>query len=246
MPDQKTDLSLTTRVQAHLAALGRFLLTIPGIAILAAVFAVGVFLGTLWFGTVEAKTFAAAVCDALAWPVVVLVIVLLFLRPLTDLIGRARSVEAGSVRVELSECLRKLQDQTAPLLEEAVRQSWSSRLDGMLLELDVPRSPKQAILDAWSVVERSLRDLVWLKNHTQPPRTFKGLGTRVREEELLPEQVFEAVLTLRGIFRAARSAGESDVPQRYADDYQRRVCVVLSAVNAEIQKARATHGDGSP
>ncbi|HUT94502.1 MAG TPA: hypothetical protein VMY37_33900 [Thermoguttaceae bacterium] len=244
MTEPKTVQPLGERVKSLLATIGRLLPTPPCVAVLLGVFVVIVYLAMLCFGTAEARTFTADVFDALAWPVVTLLILLLFHRPLTDLIGRAKSVEMGGVRIELRDLFRKLEEQTAPLLEEAVRQSRSLRLDGMLLEMDVARSPKQAILDAWSVVERSLRDLVWLKSHTQPPRTFKGLGTRVREEKLLPEDLSNAVDTLRRIFRATRNAGESEVPQPYADDYQRRVSLIVSAVNAEIQNARDSHGDG--
>jgi hypothetical protein len=206
--------------------------------------AVSVFLGTLWFGTMSARTFTADVFDAVAWPLVVLMVVLLFFRPFGDLIGRVRSFEGGGLKVELRDSFRKLEDQTAPLYEEAVRESRALRVDVMLLELDVARSARQGILDAWSVVERSLRDLVWLKSHAQPPRTFKGLANGVREQKLLAAEVCDAVDTLRGIFRAARNAADSEVPQRYVDEYQRRVSLVVSAVNAEIQKARVSHGEG--
>lgn len=246
MPEQKNIRPLGDRIKSLLATIGHFLPTPPGVAILLGVFASIAYLATLCFGSAEARTFTADVFDAVAWPVVTMLILFLFYGPLSDLIDRARSVEVGSVRIELRDLFRKLEEQTAPLLEEAVRQSRSLRLDGMLLEMDVARSPKQAILDAWSVAERSLRDLVWLKSHTQPPRTFKGLAARVREEKLLPEDLSNAVDTLRRIFRATRNAGESEVPQPYADDYQRRVSLIVSAVNAEIQNIRDSHGDGSP
>ena len=244
MSEPKTVRPLGDRLKSLLAAAGRLLLEPPAVAVLLGVLVVIVYLAMICFGTAEARTFTADLFDALAWPVVTLLILCLFHRPLTGLIDRAKSVEVGSVRIELRDLFRDLEEQTAPLLEEAVRQSQSLRLDGMLLEMDVARSPKQAILDAWSVVERSLRDLVWLKSHTQPPRTFKGLGARVREEKLLPEDLSNAVDTLRRIFRATRNAGDSEVPQPYADDYQRRVSLVVSAVNAEIQNVRDSHKDG--
>jgi hypothetical protein len=242
MSDQKTEISWGARLQSVLGAVGRIASTPHGVAALLGILAVSVFLGTLWFGTRGARTFTADVFDAVAWPLALLAVVLLFFRPLGGLIDRAKSSDSGGVKGELRESFRKLANQAAPLLEEVARDTQAFPLDAMLIELDAPRSPKQAILDAWSVVERSLRDLVWLKSHTQPPRTFKGLDTRVREEKLLPGEVCDAVGTLRGVFRTARSVGESDIPQHDADDYHRYVSVVVSAVNAEIQKARASHG----
>ncbi len=244
MPEHQADRSIPAQVAGCLKSLGGFATTAPGIATLIGLFVACVFLGTLWFGGTNARTFTAEVFGAVAWPLALLVVVLLFFRPLCDLASRARSPEAGSVAADLRERFRRLEEQTAPLVEEAAGDPRAFRLDAMLLELEAARSSKQAILDAWAVVERSLRDLVWLKGHTQPPRTFKGLATRIREEKLLSDAVCAAVETLRGIFVTARSTGESDVSPPDADEYQRRVSVVVAAVNAEIQKARTSHGDG--
>jgi hypothetical protein len=48
---------------------------------------------------------------------------------------------------------------------------------------------------------------------------------------------------LPGIFATARDAGESGLSQRDADEYPRRVSVVVAAVNAELPKARTSDGD---
>jgi len=244
MPKPKAVRSRGDCVKSLLTAVGRLVATPPGIAVLVGAFAAIVYLALLCFGTTETRTFTADVLDALAWPVAALLILSWFRRPLIGLIDRARSVEARGVRIEFRELFRELEAQTTPLLEEAVRQSRSLRLDAMLLEMDVARSPKQAILDAWNVVERSLRDLVWLQSHTQPPRTFKGLAARVREERLLPDDLSSAVDTLRHIFRATRNAAESEVLRPDADEYQRRVALVVSAVNGAIQNVRDSHEDG--
>ncbi len=221
-----------------LAAALRFVAAPTRVAALLAALVVLVFLGMALFGSYDARSFFTEVLDALAWPAVVFLLVCLFYEPLCELIGRVKSVEAGPVRVELRDAFQDLEDQTSPLFGEAVAESRDLKLDAMFLELGPSASPRQAILDAWLVVERSLRDLVWAKTRTQPPRTFRGLGTRIGEEDLLPERLSAAVDTLRRIYRTVRRASDADVSQEQADYYHRCVSLVVSAVNSEIQKAR--------
>ena len=104
--------------------------------------------------------FVASVIGSLAWPGVVLAAVILLRRPLAELLPFLHRLKYKDFEVEFDREVRKLREEAALALPPLPR-SVSSKLpeETALLEL-ASVAPREAVIEAWLLVESSARRAV--------------------------------------------------------------------------------------
>lgn len=111
------------------------------------------------------RTFIVELLKALAWPAVVLTVVLLIRKPLLDLIPYLQSAKLPGVELAFGEQLRQLEEKAegSKVLEASAEvgqtiQSPQETLRGHLERL-AEVSPRAAISEAWRAIEAALIDV---------------------------------------------------------------------------------------
>ena len=154
----------------------------------------------------DALTFIASLVQSLAWPCVVLGVLLLVRKELPDILRSLRKLKFKDVELEFGEAARALAEETRravpPATGEAVllgqtQDSIANRLDA-IAEI----SPRAAILEAWLHVEATAANFIRLKTAAPssstpgPLRLLEGLR---RAGILTPPQeaAFEQLRHLR-------------------------------------------------
>ena len=104
--------------------------------------------------------FFASAIGSLAWPAFVILLALLFREPVTKLIGRMKSVEAGGAKAEFGVEVADLAANAKKIetADPAVAQENDPRLQELLKMATA--SPTGAIVEAWKDVETAARLLV--------------------------------------------------------------------------------------
>jgi hypothetical protein len=177
--------------------------------------------------------FVASLVSSLAWPVAVLVIVLIFRAQIRHLASRPlRRFRAGPVEMEFDRLLSEV--------EVAVERPAVSALGGegrsnpVIEELEplVTASPVAAVMDAHAAVERELRDLV-LKAVPDADVSRMAIGQLLRlaleHGVITPEtaKAVEGITVMRNLTAHGRA---NEVTGERARDYLALVDAVLYAL----------------
>lgn len=134
--------------------------------------------------------------QALAWPVAVVVVLLVLRRPITEAIGRVHHLEHGATRVSFGEGVRAVQEE---LPAEVARRKIDAPLRSRLVELAASQ-PKLAVLEAWDVLEERLRQLARGANLELPEdrgRAPNELAERLRKAGLVSNATCQALVEMR-------------------------------------------------
>ncbi|MBW3587898.1 MAG: hypothetical protein KY429_00570 [Actinobacteria bacterium] len=101
--------------------------------------------------------FIASLVESLAWPIVVVLILILFRNPVTDLIPLVRRIKYKDLELEfertLAEATQKAQREQLPITRPSLAERYDENLTRLVWVAEV--SPRAAILEAWLEVEAS-------------------------------------------------------------------------------------------
>jgi hypothetical protein len=177
---------------------------------------------------------------ALAWPVTVLIIALVFRRPLTAVLeGQLGRMKAGPFEVEWQRTLSEVETELGR--EPPIAQAASAPEGGLSAELgaEAKRAPQIAVLEAHARVEGALRDL--LEGSEQAATTFQmgavALARMAREEGLITEETAQAVEGLSVLRNLAAHGRAGDVSTERAQDYLALADGVLFAIQTNARRA---------
>jgi hypothetical protein len=152
---------------------------------------------------------------AIAWPVVVLIIALLFRRPLTDALASATGkLAAGPFSLEWK---RRVTDVEGDLgLPPSISEGEIGGVAGRLDEI-AEHSPPAAIVEAFAQVEASLRSVLEENRVVveDAPWSVRRLADLARDKGLITPETHDAVEGLSVLRNLAVHGGEKDIsPQR--------------------------------
>jgi len=181
-------------------------------------------------GLMDILTFFAEIIKATAWPVAVVVIVLVFRKQLSVLLSRIRKGKFGSAELEFEQKVETLYEQVDP------PQLPSPNVDTSSVSL-VTANPRGAVLDAWNGIESAVHRLSYkLKiSHSAVSRSVTAMVREIEQQgKLAPGDValFSNLRMLRN--QAAHESDFNPSPdsvvlfQRLAQDLKERLESSLS------------------
>ena len=191
--------------------------------------------------------FLAAVIGSLAWPVVVLVSVILLRKPLAELIPLLRRLKYKGLAVEFEAGLREVERDLntapdAPALKRGVEEPKqllaSVDTDPQAYFEGIARvSPVAAILEAWQEFE--MVATAGLKRQSRFPRgappSMNRLFTLLRESSLITKVEERSLVTLRALRNTA--VHEADVfDATVSPDEAAVFAVILSGITESIRR----------
>ena len=167
------------------------------------------------------EQFVVSLVQALAWPIVALVAVLLLRRELPKLLGRLEHVRAFSVEAQFGHQLADLK----PLVE-----STTGKQAGILRPVGTPLvdelaqvakiAPATAIVDAYARVEEELRQRLVRMGVTRVYQTSAPELVRLAAgNNLLPPQTTQAFLGLGVLRNLAIHGGDTEISAEKAMEY---------------------------
>ncbi|MFT8649652.1 MAG: hypothetical protein ABF792_04270 [Bifidobacterium psychraerophilum] len=209
------------------------------------------------------KEFAASVIgDLLSWPVTVLVIVLLFLKPIRKLIGRVKGAKGFGAEVKFSEEIKNVEDKVDEVLDEERElgncgaQTADSpsveTLDSIILNKtgesvmpDPAQDPSGAILVSWEKLSKALDDLARTgTGQVIFPRQYSvPVINKLYSSRLISGSFYESVMGLRNI-RNKVAHGQVNPTSGVARTYVERAGQLNSVVQETIAD-RNKVSDGS-
>jgi hypothetical protein len=152
-------------------------------------------------------SFTASLIASLSWPAVAIAAMLLFRRPLANLIARIRSYKGMGQEVEFGELLAVAEESAKQAIETAAKTTGKSaeaeEMQGELSPLiqAAESNPSYVIIRAWEDVQASLADLAGI---VFPGRAVRGFPSRLisdleSQDIGLPHKYFETVREFRDL-----------------------------------------------
>lgn len=181
---------------------------------------------------------ASVIGDFLSWPVVVLAVVLLLLKPLKELIGRVKGAKGFGGEVEFSNLLEAAEENVDEVLESepAIEQlaDDEARIGSNSADVqkgghnanpsepDPTRDPSGAIIKSWQQLTNALEDLNRLKaGRGRPTRNPKLIIEQLRRNEAVSSAFYDSAVNLLAL-RNQVAHGETVPTQGAARTYVER------------------------
>ena len=178
-------------------------------------------------------TGVAEVVKAIAWPLAVVVIILLLRRRLDRLIPLLKRLKYGDFEAEFSKELEVAQQEAAKLpapLVRAVEESESARETIERLMSLAEALPDVAILEAWSALEAAIRRAAQRLQLSIPLNArIRTIISKLRDERLLrPEmaRLFTALFNIRNLL--VHSPSDRSVSPNEAKEFISMVATLLN------------------
>jgi uncharacterized protein YutE (UPF0331/DUF86 family) len=161
------------------------------------------------------RTFIANIIDSLAWPAVVLFLVLLLRNQLAGLISRLLSLKWGGVEVSFKEILEEAREITEEIREEAPPKVAPPQPEDDTLMHLARTHPRLAVLDAYSLIEQVIKANADKLPHRKGTKTYMSL---LRRKGLLNDDAYLLFDKLRQI-RNAVVHGYPSITEDEAAEY---------------------------
>jgi hypothetical protein len=180
---------------------------------------------------VDTEQFIASLVSSLAWPVAVVVMVLLFREQLAKLLsGPLKRLKAGpsGLELEFDRIISEVQAQVEPVPDlEPPSESVISEL-GTIAHI----SPAAAVMDGYARIEEALRER--LRDAGDPRgserRSAVALARFALEKELITPETAEAVRGAANLRNLTAHGAAADVSEDRAREYLSLVDAILFAI----------------
>jgi hypothetical protein len=174
---------------------------------------------------VDPLEFIAALVSSLAWPLAIVVVVLLLRHQIRNLIPLLRRVRYGEFEAEFSEEVEETAEVIEQRVEETPVKELPSEVEERLRRLtDRMRkrarvSPDRAVIDAWSLVASEIQEAA-IRNDVDLSLGVTRILKTLADRERIPEWVVDAVRDLRRMRSEADFWGPlPTLPTQAAIDY---------------------------
>jgi hypothetical protein len=145
------------------------------------------------------KQFFAALAGSTAWPIAIVVIVLILRNPLAKVILRVKSLKYGELDIDLSEQLNQAEAAVITHAGEALPDPASQPGSVELARID----PKAAVLSAWLQVEKAMQSLSVRAGIQPRGRTPTSVAGELHARGLIDEI---SLVTLRNVRKIRNEA----------------------------------------
>lgn len=198
-------------------------------------------------------TFVSKLIDSLAWPLVALVLGLVFRRKLLDLIPAIRKFKAGPLEAEFELAAKEIRVSAAEVIaqskptrgEEPERRREEGRKEIVASLLDARNDPAGMILEGWSRIDGELFRLGnQLGDIVDPLTNTTKVYASVVSSNVLPEATMRLVRELRDLRNKVAHAKVIPTPDA-AQDYVLAVDRVIELIHnyrKNLPNYRPTNG----
>ena len=155
--------------------------------------------------------------EVMVWPIVAILMIYKFERPISKLLSQISKFKAGSLEVEFEEKVRELQMSYESKEDEVVEQA----LDQEEIMRLSKSNPRKAILEAWKNLEINMKRTV-IRNSGSPVMDTSTSYKTIESLEhlaLLKEEDLTLAKQLRGLRNEVRLLGGFDVSELSAASY---------------------------
>jgi ABC-type branched-subunit amino acid transport system ATPase component len=149
----------------------------------------------------DIKTFIVEMTKALAWPLIVLVAVLAFRKPLLRLLPQLRNLKYDKLEFQFAKEVAAVEKEAQASLPPVPQESRLDAIRDKLIKLTMT-SPEAAIIEAWRYLEAQQLELVERRKVDVAPvvRTMpRVLGALLYKEGMLSEAQHDLVTRLRDL-----------------------------------------------
>jgi len=185
---------------------------------------------------VDWLTFISKVIGSIAWPAVLVGVIVWLRKPLLRLAGSLRSAKYKNVELEWGQKLEQLEGKAdqAKLPEPGERPAWvyESPDDwtfGDYIERLAPISPRAAISEAWRHVETALKEAGRRIGNASPRHSYQ-LARFLQEQNRLPRDAAALVEDLRGLRNQAVHSDDADISPERAIEFGRLAERVIASL----------------
>lgn len=141
----------------------------------------------------------------LAWPLAMIIIVVILRKPLSQLVQTTRRVKYKDVEVEFSRQLQQLEVEAAEAIPDEARKIESDGERNVSIDLHqlADSAPNTAVTEAWKSVEQAARHVIDARGHAvdgDAATPYKQIQELLVREKIIDEQsvrVFDKLRILR-------------------------------------------------
>ncbi|MDH4245628.1 MAG: hypothetical protein OEV38_17950 [Nitrospira sp.] len=196
-------------------------------------------------------TFISSVVASVAWPGVLVGILIWLRKPLATLVTALRSARFKDLELSFSKKLDELEGKAeqAKLPAPGTRPAWvyenpDDWTFGDYIERLAPISPRAAISEAWRHVELALKAAATRSGGKPPTRTTDSAQS-LQQEGLLPRDAASLVEDLRALRNRAVHADDFDIDPERAIEFARLAERVIASIRPPgAAAATASQGTG--
>lgn len=181
-------------------------------------------------------TFISTVVASVAWPAVLVGILIWLRKPLTTLVTALRSAKFKDLEFGFGKKLDELEGKAeqAKLPAPGTRPAWvyenpDDWTFGDYIERLAPISPRAAISEAWRHVELALKAAA-TRTGDKPPTRSTDLALLLQREDVLPRDAASLVADLRALRNRAVHADDFDIDPERAIEFARLAERVIASI----------------
>jgi uncharacterized protein YutE (UPF0331/DUF86 family) len=184
-------------------------------------------------------TFFSKAIGDLAWPVVVLTIVLVLRKQLEEAIGLINKVKVSGVELEFDRKLDVAREEATKLPRP---KSTETKLPESVAQhaYELAKvSPRAAVIEAWRLIEAAAIDCgkrLFGNEFTNKTMTYQAI-LRLENNDKLPASVSEQLRRLRSMRNEAVHAAEFALSEESAIEYVQLSTQLIASLNAICQNA---------
>jgi hypothetical protein len=157
------------------------------------------------------KAFVASMTTSLAWPVVAVIIIVVFRNQIRILFARFKKIGAGSLHLELADQIDKARDEAEIVQsEQTALPSSATQLDHATVEL-ARASPAMAVLQSFKEVEALLLVIRSQLPDNKPHRNLNEVLGYLKGRDLISESVVSLFQRLRKATKSATHAAQESL-----------------------------------
>lgn len=185
-------------------------------------------------------TFIAEIAKALAWPAIILIVLLVLHRPLITLIPGIKFLRTKWFEVEFGKKLVEAETHAEKIpVPSSVPEAWnffgpSHSIKDMNLTRLVIISPRAAILETWTSLEVAMRDYLRHKGKDSP-KSFHEIVRVLQGEADLPKDLVDLLNQLRDLRNQVAHTSDVEVSASQALEYARLVNVVINYLRSDSE-----------
>lgn len=175
----------------------------------------------------------AAVLGSVAWPIAVFAMVAIMRKQIVELIGRVENLNVGDKSIKFREAaisgVTEAVEQLADSQEAETKPAAEAPIDDAILEM-IEDDPRLAILTQWDRVQTALKKLAERHSLNIDLRSMYQTAQTLRAENLVSDELGEALVQLYKSCKYARRVYEFDLPQETVIGYVRATNDAIQAL----------------
>jgi hypothetical protein len=186
---------------------------------------------------VNGLAFASSLVTSALWPLVVVVAILVFRKPLAGLIGRTRRYEGLGQKLEFGVALAEAEDSVGRVLQDTPVADKQPELEPSPLVEDAETNPSYVVLRSWEQLSEAIASLAEAALPDQRVRSWNASRflPQLQKREFLDDDYVSAATELRHLRNKVAHGESSPTPGEalaYADSA--RVLAIIAARVARV------------